>query len=284
MVGSDGRGSVSAPSAVVPCRTHESARRNWWEPIRSAGPVATNKSAVPGRRRVPRSLALRPSNPVPGTVPWITPRTGLAVHICPFGQDEMYGPGPYIHNGLIHELAGNPSDLIPKFADVVDELWIHSSGRLPPMAHLLARLVAMNDRWAQPFGDFNHRWLTALFRPLGPVKDLLNGRWLGHPLHGAATDLPIGTARCSRSSSTSLDQRAAADIALVATIVTFMLAAAHRCSPTTRHRRHGPHAGDDARHGDDHRAGRAARLARDCAPATRPSGPSRSRSRSSASS
>ena len=66
----------------------------------------------------------------------------------------------------------------------------YSSRRLPPMAHLLARLVAINDRWAQPFGDFNHRWLTALFRPLGPVKDLLHGRWLGHPLHGAATDLP----------------------------------------------------------------------------------------------
>ena len=41
------------------------------------------------------------------------------------------------------------------------------------MAHLLARLVALNDRWARPLGDFNHRWLTALFRPLGPVKDLL---------------------------------------------------------------------------------------------------------------
>src|SRR6478752_515529 len=122
MVGSGGRGP--GPDACVPCRTHESARRNWWEPSRSTGPVATNKSAVPGRRRVPRSLALRPSNPVPGTVPWITPRTGLAVRICPFGQDEMYGPGHDIHNGLIHELAHRPSDLIPKFVDVVDELWI----------------------------------------------------------------------------------------------------------------------------------------------------------------
>ena len=92
------------------------------------------------------------------------------------------------------------------------------------MAHLLARLVAMNDRWAQPFGDFNHRWLTALFRPLGPVKDLLNGRWLGHPLHGAATDLPIGLLAATVILDL-LDQRAAADIALVATIVTILLAA-----------------------------------------------------------
>ena len=92
------------------------------------------------------------------------------------------------------------------------------------MAHLLARLVAMNDRWAQPFGDFNHRWLTALFRPLGPVKDLLNGRWLGHPLHGAATDLPIGLLAATVILDL-FDQRAAADIALVATIVTILLAA-----------------------------------------------------------
>jgi nitrite reductase/ring-hydroxylating ferredoxin subunit/uncharacterized membrane protein len=92
------------------------------------------------------------------------------------------------------------------------------------MAHLLARLVSINDRWAKPFGDFNHRWLTALFRPLGPVKDLLHGRWLGHPLHGAATDLPIGLLL----GTVILDlvgQSAAADIALVATIVTMLAAA-----------------------------------------------------------
>ena len=60
------------------------------------------------------------------------------------------------------------------------------------MARFLARLVARNDRWAKPFGEFNHRWLSALFRPIRPVKDFLNGTWLGHPLHPAATDVPIG--------------------------------------------------------------------------------------------
>lgn len=60
------------------------------------------------------------------------------------------------------------------------------------MARFLARLMARNDRWAKPFGEFNHRWLSALFRPIRPVKDFLNGTWLGHPLHPAATDLPIG--------------------------------------------------------------------------------------------
>jgi nitrite reductase/ring-hydroxylating ferredoxin subunit/uncharacterized membrane protein len=92
------------------------------------------------------------------------------------------------------------------------------------MARLLARLVAMNDGWARPFGDFNHRWTSALFRPIRPIRDLLNGRWLGHPLHGAATDIPIGLLL----GSVVLDlvgQPVAADIALVGTIL-FMIAAA----------------------------------------------------------
>jgi nitrite reductase/ring-hydroxylating ferredoxin subunit/uncharacterized membrane protein len=60
------------------------------------------------------------------------------------------------------------------------------------MRRLLDRLVRANDGWARPFGDLNHRWLSALFRPLRPIKDLLNGTWLGHPLHPALTDVPIG--------------------------------------------------------------------------------------------
>lgn len=92
------------------------------------------------------------------------------------------------------------------------------------MAHLLARLVALNDRWAQPFGDFNHRWLSALFGPIRPIKDLLNGRWLGHPLHAALTDIPIGLL-LGVVILDLLDQRAAADIAVVATILFMVLSA-----------------------------------------------------------
>ena len=60
------------------------------------------------------------------------------------------------------------------------------------MGRFLTRLIDANAAWARPLGDFNHRWLSALLRPLGPVKDLLHGRWLGHPLHAASTDIPIG--------------------------------------------------------------------------------------------
>ena len=92
------------------------------------------------------------------------------------------------------------------------------------MGHWLARVMAAQDGWARPFGDFNHRWINALFRPIRPIRDLLSGVWLGHPLHGAATDLPIGTVILVVILDV-LGQRAAADVALVATVV-FMLAAA----------------------------------------------------------
>jgi nitrite reductase/ring-hydroxylating ferredoxin subunit len=92
------------------------------------------------------------------------------------------------------------------------------------MARWLARLMAAQDGWARPFGDFNQRWLSAIFRPIRSIKDLLNGRWLGHPLHAAITDIPIGALLVS----VALDlfgQPTAADAALLLTVL-FMLAAA----------------------------------------------------------
>jgi nitrite reductase/ring-hydroxylating ferredoxin subunit/uncharacterized membrane protein len=92
------------------------------------------------------------------------------------------------------------------------------------MRRLLARLVIAQDGWARPLGDFNHRWLNALFRPIRPLKDFLNGTWIGHPLHAAATDIPIGALLLTVVLDV-LGQTAAADVALVVTIL-FMLAAA----------------------------------------------------------
>lgn len=92
------------------------------------------------------------------------------------------------------------------------------------MARLLARIVAAQDVWARPLGDFNHRWLSAVFRPIRPLKDFLNGTWLGHPLHSAITDIPIGTLLLAVVFDL-LNQRVAADVSLLATAL-FMLAAA----------------------------------------------------------
>jgi nitrite reductase/ring-hydroxylating ferredoxin subunit/uncharacterized membrane protein len=92
------------------------------------------------------------------------------------------------------------------------------------MGRLIARLIAAQDGWARPLGDFNQRWLSPLFRPIRPLKDFLNGTWLGHPLHAAATDIPIGSLLVTVVLDL-MNQPAAADVALVATIL-FMLAAA----------------------------------------------------------
>jgi len=54
------------------------------------------------------------------------------------------------------------------------------------------RAVDAQSRWSKPFGDFNHRWLSALFHPIRPIQGFLNGTWLGHPVHAAVTDVPIG--------------------------------------------------------------------------------------------
>src|SRR3990170_1768585 len=92
------------------------------------------------------------------------------------------------------------------------------------MDRWLARLVAAQGRWAKPFGDFNNRWLKALFRPIPAIRDLLNGRWLGHPLHGVLTDAPIGILFLVIVLDV-LDLRSAADVALIVGILTMLAAA-----------------------------------------------------------
>ena len=135
----------------------------------------------------------------------------------------MYPPEHDRHNGLIHEIDSDLTKLIPGLDTRVDAMWILLIRRCG-MGRWLERLVRAQDRWAGPLGDFNHRWLSALFRPLGPVKDWLNGSWLGHPLHPAVTDVPVGSLFVAVVLDL-LGQSAAADIALVATIL-FMVAAA----------------------------------------------------------
>ena len=92
------------------------------------------------------------------------------------------------------------------------------------LGRLLTRLIDAQTGWARPLGDFNHRWLSAVFRPIRPVQDFLNGTWLGHPAHGAITDIPIGVLTVSLLLDI-LGQPAAADIALVLGILAMLGAA-----------------------------------------------------------
>ena len=88
----------------------------------------------------------------------------------------------------------------------------------------LTRLMDAQSGWARPFGDVNHRWLSALFRPMRPVKDVLNGTWLGHPVHSAVTDLPIGILGVSLVLDL-LGQTQAADVTLLIGVLAMLVAA-----------------------------------------------------------
>jgi nitrite reductase/ring-hydroxylating ferredoxin subunit/uncharacterized membrane protein len=48
------------------------------------------------------------------------------------------------------------------------------------------------DVWVQPLGRALHGLVYALFKPIPAIRDFLNGRWLGHPIHAVLTDAPIG--------------------------------------------------------------------------------------------
>ena len=92
------------------------------------------------------------------------------------------------------------------------------------LARLVTRLIEAQAAWARPLGDFNHRWLSALFRPLRPLKDLLHGKWLGHSLHAALTDVPVGVFTLAIIFD-ALNFRAAADLAIAFGILAALAAA-----------------------------------------------------------
>ena len=92
------------------------------------------------------------------------------------------------------------------------------------IGRFMTRVVDAQARWARPLGDFNHRWLSALFRPIRPIKDFLNGTWLGHPVHSAVTDVPIGALTIALVLDI-VGQPVAADVALLVAVLSILAAA-----------------------------------------------------------
>ena len=92
------------------------------------------------------------------------------------------------------------------------------------IGRLLSRLLYAQAGWATPFGDFNVRLLKAIFRPIRPIKDLLNGKWLGHSVHGALTDVPIGAFTLAIAFDV-FDLRLAADASIGIGILAMLAAA-----------------------------------------------------------
>jgi nitrite reductase/ring-hydroxylating ferredoxin subunit/uncharacterized membrane protein len=60
------------------------------------------------------------------------------------------------------------------------------------IARWLNRAMVAQDGWVKPLGTWAHGLLNRLFSWMPPVRDFLDGRWLGHPLHAVLTDVPIG--------------------------------------------------------------------------------------------
>ncbi|HLJ66539.1 MAG TPA: Rieske (2Fe-2S) protein [Chloroflexota bacterium] len=64
----------------------------------------------------------------------------------------------------------------------------------------LQKLVEEQE-WLDALGDPLQKYITSLFSNAGEngkqIKDLLNGTWLGHPLHPVITDVPIGAWTCT---------------------------------------------------------------------------------------
>jgi nitrite reductase/ring-hydroxylating ferredoxin subunit/uncharacterized membrane protein len=92
------------------------------------------------------------------------------------------------------------------------------------IGRFLSRLIYAQAGWARPLGNFNVRVLRAILRPIRPIKDFLNGKWLGHSVHVALSDLPIGILTLTIIFDI-LDLRAAADIALVVGVLAIVAAA-----------------------------------------------------------
>ena len=60
------------------------------------------------------------------------------------------------------------------------------------LARWLVRVMDAQGVWTRPLGDVIHGITNAVFSRIPAVRDLLVGRWLGHPIHAVLTDAPIG--------------------------------------------------------------------------------------------
>lgn len=92
------------------------------------------------------------------------------------------------------------------------------------LGRYVTRAVDAQTRWSKPLGDFNQRWLSALFHRIRPVQNFLNGTWLGHPVHAAVTDIPIGAMTVSIVADL-IGQPLVADVSLLVGVLGMVVSA-----------------------------------------------------------
>ena len=89
----------------------------------------------------------------------------------------------------------------------------------------IARLVDEQASWAKPVGERVQHWLGDVFGRHRREKDLLNGTWLGHPVHPMVTDVPVGAMTIAAILDVT-GQKRAADIALATGLAAMTASAA----------------------------------------------------------
>jgi len=89
----------------------------------------------------------------------------------------------------------------------------------------ISRLIDEQATWAQPLGERAQGVLGELFGRYRRGKDLLNGTWLGHPVHPAVTDVPVGAMTIAALLDVTGQPRAA-DIAIATGLASMTASAA----------------------------------------------------------
>jgi|SRR5579885_688167 nitrite reductase/ring-hydroxylating ferredoxin subunit/uncharacterized membrane protein len=73
--------------------------------------------------------------------------------------------------------------------------WIDTPPNSPPLRRLNGKLIARMS-WLDKLSTPLQKWIAKLYgqpqRPSYAIKDILNGVWLGHPLHPVLVTVPLG--------------------------------------------------------------------------------------------
>lgn len=93
------------------------------------------------------------------------------------------------------------------------------------MHRQISRLVDEQASWAKPVGDKVQGWLGQVFARFRREKDVLNGTWLGHPVHPMVTDVPVGAMTIAAVLDIAGEPRAA-DIAIATGLAAMTASAA----------------------------------------------------------
>lgn len=89
----------------------------------------------------------------------------------------------------------------------------------------ISRLIDEQAGWAKPAGELVQGWLGRLFGRYRREKNLLNGTWLGHPVHPAITDVPVGAMTIAAMLDVTGQERAA-DLAIATGLAAMTASAA----------------------------------------------------------